>query len=340
MQLSQFHFDLPNELIARYPLKERSQSRLLCLNRHTGKIIHRQFTDLLDWLKPHDILVCNNSRVIPARLFGFKESGGQVEILVERILDAKRILVHLRASKKPKPGQFLLFARGIRLQMLKRVDELFELSLVEESRSILSVIESIGTIPLPHYMDRLPDEDDIERYQTIYAKEKGSVAAPTAGLHFDEALFAKIREKNVEIGYITLHVGAGTFKPVRVANIKDHRMHAEYIEVSAELCEKIKIAKAKGGRVIAVGTTSARSLETASQTGVLQPFYGETRLFLYPGAEFRCIDVLITNFHLPCSSLLMLVSAFGGHAAVMSAYQQAVAQKYRFYSYGDAMLVD
>lgn len=338
MKLNDFHYDLPDELIARFPLEKRSASKLLCLDSKTGAIMHRQFIDLLEFLESGDLLVCNNSRVIAARLLGQKSSGGKVEILVERILDAKRILVQARASKAPKVDNVLIFANEIRFTVLARHQDLFELQ-CEDDRHVLEVIEAIGQIPIPPYFSREPDANDKERYQTVYAAEKGSVAAPTAGLHFDIELLNQLRKKGVEIGYVTLHVGAGTFASVRVDDITEHRMHAEYIEVSQTLCEQIKATKARGKRVIAVGTTTARSLETASRSGVLQPFVGDTDIFIYPGYSFQCIDGLITNFHLPCSTLLMLVCAWGGYEAVLEAYKIAVQARYRFFSYGDAMFI-
>ncbi len=334
MHLTDFDYDLPDELIARYPLPERSASRLLCLNSSNGAVSHAKFTEICEYLSPGDLLVCNNSRVIPARLLGQKPTGGQVEVLVERVLDDKNVLAHLRASKTPKPGTYINFSDNIRFEMIGRRDNLFELRCVTGA-SVLNVIESIGHMPIPPYFQRTADDSDKERYQTIYADPKGSVAAPTAGLHFDQALFERLRANNIDIDYVTLHVGAGTFAPVRVENVTEHHMHAERILVSASLCEKIKKTKANGGRVIAVGTTTARSLETAA----LKPFSGETNIFIYPGYEFKCIDALITNFHLPCSTLLMLVCALGGYENVMSAYKEAIAHQYRFYSYGDAMLV-
>jgi S-adenosylmethionine:tRNA ribosyltransferase-isomerase len=338
MHLKDFYYDLPDELIARFPLAQRSASRLLCLNRKTGIITHQKFTDLINLLEPGDLLVCNNSRVIPARLIGQKVSGGRVEILVERILDENRILAQVKASKTPKAGSFLLFLPNVRFEVLQRHEDLFELR-CEDKRSVLELIEAIGQIPIPPYFARMPDANDKERYQTIYAESKGSVAAPTAGLHFDADLLARLRQKNIEIDFVTLHVGAGTFASVRVEDITQHRMHAEYIEVSAALCEKIKATKARGKRVIAVGTTTARSLETACRSGQVQAFLGDTDIFIYPGYSFQCIDALITNFHLPCSTLLMLVCAYGGHEAVLEAYKIAVHECYRFFSYGDAMFI-
>ncbi|EKD70608.1 MAG: hypothetical protein ACD_46C00482G0001 [uncultured bacterium] len=337
MQLSDFHFDLPPELIARYPLSQRSASRLLCVENNA--IIHRQFRDVLDLIQEGDLLVFNDTKVIPARLIGQKMTGGQAEVLVERILDKHRILAQVRVSKPPRIGDFLQFHHLVQLEVTDRVNQFYELKYNGDDQSILEVIETIGQIPLPPYMHRVPDENDKVRYQTIYAKHKGSVAAPTAGLHFDELLIEKLHEKNVQIGFLTLHIGAGTFAPVRVENIREHKMHPEYLEVPATLCEQIRETKSQGNRVIAVGTTSMRSLETANQSGEIAPYHGETSIFIYPGYEFRCVDALITNLHLPCSTLLMLVCAFGGYEQVMQAYGEAVAKKYRFYSYGDSMWV-
>lgn len=338
MRLADFDYHLPDELIARYPLPERSASRLLCLNGSNGSITHAKFADLTDYLLPGDLLVCNNSRVIPARLLGQKPTGGRIEVLVERILDDKRVLAHVKASKTPKPGTYLHFSDDVCFEMIGRQDDLFELRSVSD-KSVSDVIDAIGHIPIPPYFQRESDESDKERYQTIYADPKGSVAAPTAGLHFDQALFQKLQANNIDIAYVTLHVGAGTFVPVRVDDITQHHMHSERITVSMELCEKIYKTKANGGRVIAVGTTTVRSLETANLSGILKPFSGETNIFIYPGFEFKCVDALITNFHLPCSSLLMLVAALGGYQHVMTAYKEAIANKYRFFSYGDAMMV-
>lgn len=335
--LADFHYDLPEEQIARYPLEKRSDSRLLVLDKKSGEIRHQSFRDILSLVTPNDLIVCNNSRVIAARLFGNKVTGGQVEMLVERILDDKHILAHVRASKTPKTGSVLFFSDVI-FKVLGRKNDLFELR-VEDKRPVLEVIEMIGHIPIPPYFDRQSETLDKERYQTIYAKDKGSVAAPTAGLHFDEELFGSLARLPVEIDYVTLHVGAGTFSPVRVNDIRTHRMHSEYIEVSESLCEKINQTKARGGRVIAVGTTTARSLETASRSGKIQKYSGDTDIFIYPGFEFQCVDALITNFHLPASTLLMLVSAFGGYDSVLAAYRTAVIEKYRFFSYGDAMWI-
>jgi S-adenosylmethionine:tRNA ribosyltransferase-isomerase len=337
MQLSDFHYTLPPELIARYPLEKRTASRLLKLGPQ-GELTHSYFADLSDFISEKDLIVFNNSRVIPARLKGQKASGGRVEILVERILDEQKILVHLRASKTPAPGSFLLFADDTRFKVCGRQQNLFILE-CEGSFSALSVIERLGEIPLPPYLHRPAEESDKERYQTVYAQDKGSVAAPTAGLHFDETTLEQLKAKGVDLAFLTLHVGAGTFLPVRTENIFEHHMHPEYLQVSPEVCEKVRRTQAQGGRIIAVGTTTARSLETASRSGQIQPYSGDTDLFIYPGYTFHCVDLLITNFHLPESTLLMLVCALGGQEAVMQAYHEAVKEQYRFYSYGDAMLV-
>lgn len=338
MQLKDFDYELPSELIARYPLANRADSRLLCLDSQTGSLGHRSFKDLIGLISDKDLLVFNNTRVIPARLLGQKQTGGRIEVLVERILDAHRVLAHVRASKSPRPQSYLIFKDAIQFEVMGRHNELFELR-CDLPVPILEVIEKIGEIPIPPYFNRDPEESDKERYQTIYALHKGSVAAPTAGLHFDDELMQKLQEKGVGMGFVTLHVGAGTFAPVRVEDITQHRMHSEYLEISEDLCERVRKTKEKGGRVIAVGTTSARSLETASRSGRIQPFKGDTDIFIYPGYQFNCVDALITNFHLPCSTLLMLVAAFSGYEHIMQAYQQAVTEKYRFFSYGDAMFL-
>jgi S-adenosylmethionine:tRNA ribosyltransferase-isomerase len=337
MQLKDFQYDFPADLIARYPLANRSDSRLLSLNGQTGAVDHKKFKDLPSLLTPKDLIVFNNTRVIPARLLGHKETGGKIEVLVERILDHQRIVGLLRSSKTPKIGSFI-HLNNTRFEILARHQDLYELRCVED-KPVLEVIEELGQIPLPPYFQRDAEASDLDRYQTVYAEHKGSVAAPTAGLHFDDAMFAKLKAEGIETAYLTLHVGAGTFMPVRVENIHEHKMHSEYIEVSAGLCEKIKQTKANGGRVIAVGTTTLRSLETASLSGEIKPFSGETSIFIYPGFKFNCVDALFTNFHAPASSLLMLVSAFAGYTHIMNAYQSAIKEKYRFFSYGDAMFL-
>ncbi|AQZ94696.1 tRNA preQ1(34) S-adenosylmethionine ribosyltransferase-isomerase QueA [Halopseudomonas phragmitis] len=336
MRVSDFHFDLPDQLIARHPLPERRASRLLCLDGPSGELAHRRFVDLLDLLQPGDLLVFNNTRVIPARLFGHKETGGQLEILVERLLDSRRVLAHVRSSKSPKPGSRILIEGGAQALMQARHEALFELAFDED---VLPLLERVGHMPLPPYIDRPDETADRERYQTVYAEKAGAVAAPTAGLHFDRELLAAIAAKGVESAQVTLHVGAGTFQPVRVERIEDHHMHSEWLEVSDAVVAAVEACKARGGRVVAVGTTSVRSLETAAQSGQLKPFSGDTDIFLYPGKPFHVVDALVTNFHLPESTLLMLVSAFAGYPQTMAAYQAAVAQEYRFFSYGDAMFI-
>jgi S-adenosylmethionine:tRNA ribosyltransferase-isomerase len=338
MKLNEFDFELPNELIARYPLENRTDSRLLCLNKTSGDVVHRQFSDLLNVLSPKDLLVFNNTKVIPARWFGIKASGGKVEILLERMLEENHFLAHVKASKSPKPGSSLILDGNIHVDVISRQGALFELACLDE-RAVFDLLESYGHVPLPPYMERGDTAFDKDRYQTVYAKHKGAVAAPTAGLHFDEPLLEKIKAMGVDNAFLTLHVGAGTFQPVREEIIDNHQMHAEYIEVSAEVRDKVQAAKARGGRVIAVGTTSVRSLESASQSGEIEAFQGESTLFIYPGYKYRCVDAMITNFHLPKSSLLMLLCAFAGYEQTMYAYQTAINEKYRFYSYGDAMWV-
>lgn len=336
MRVADFHFDLPEHLIARHPLSERRASRLLVLDGASGEMAHRGFADLLDYLRPGDLMVFNNTRVIPARLFGQKASGGKLEILVERVLDSHRVLAHVRSSKSPKPGSTILIDGGAEATMLARHDALFELGFAEE---VLPLLERVGHMPLPPYIDR-PDEDaDRERYQTVYAQHAGAVAAPTAGLHFDQALLDAIAAKGVERAFVTLHVGAGTFQPVRVERIEDHHMHSEWLEVKQDVVDAVAACRARGGRVIAVGTTSVRSLESAARDGQLKPFSGDTDIFLYPGRPFHVVDALVTNFHLPESTLLMLVSAFAGYQETMAAYGAAVEQGYRFFSYGDAMFI-
>ncbi|WP_350238220.1 tRNA preQ1(34) S-adenosylmethionine ribosyltransferase-isomerase QueA [Pectobacterium colocasium] len=343
MRVADFSFELPESLIAHYPQAERSGCRLLSLDGPTGNLTHGVFTDLLDKLNPGDLLVFNNTRVIPARLFGRKASGGKLEVLVERVLDEHRVLAHVRASKAPKPGTTLLLGddESVKATMAARHDALFELHF-DDSRDVLSILNDIGHMPLPPYIDR-PDEDaDRELYQTVYSQRPGAVAAPTAGLHFDKPMLAGLREKGIEMAFVTLHVGAGTFQPVRVDAIEDHIMHAEYAEVPQDVVDAVLACKARGNRVIAVGTTSVRSLESAaqaSQNAPIEPFFGDTKIFIYPGYHYRIIDALVTNFHLPESTLIMLVSAFAGYQNTMSAYRQAVAEQYRFFSYGDAMFI-
>jgi S-adenosylmethionine:tRNA ribosyltransferase-isomerase len=343
MNVKDFSFELPDELIARYPQPERSASRLLCLNGTTGAVAHETFKNIVAQIRPGDLLIFNDTRVIPARMLGEKVSGGKVEVLVERIIDEHRVLAHLRSNRSPKPGAKMILEGAVEVEMIGRQDALFELQFNTEE-PVLNVLEQYGHMPLPPYIDR-PDEDsDRERYQTVYNKKPGAVAAPTAGLHFDESILNQLREKGAEFAYVTLHVGAGTFQPVRVDNIEEHHMHSEYAEVPEETIAAIEATRARGGRVIAVGTTSVRSLESAAQAAKqkgepLQPFFSDTDIFIYPGYEFQVVDAMITNFHLPESTLIMLVSAFAGREHVLAAYAAAVQERYRFFSYGDAMFV-
>ncbi|MGD8796672.1 MAG: tRNA preQ1(34) S-adenosylmethionine ribosyltransferase-isomerase QueA [Thiohalophilus sp.] len=342
MRRQDFQFELPEELIAQFPAAQRRASRLLCLDGVSGELEDRQFADLPALLNPGDLLVLNDTRVIPARLFGQKESGGRVEVLVERLLTGHELLAHVRASKSPKPGTALILSPTVRASMLGREGELFHLRITDESnpgRALLAILEELGHMPLPPYIRRTDESADRERYQTVFAERPGAVAAPTAGLHFDQAMLEQLVEQGIEISRITLHVGAGTFQPVRVENIQEHHMHAEWIEVNETVCRQVKETRERGGRVIAVGTTSVRSLESAAREGRLQPFSGDTDIFIYPGYEFQIVDALITNFHLPESTLLMLVCAFAGYDNVMQAYRHAVQQHYRFFSYGDAMFL-
>ncbi len=336
MQVADFYFELPDALIARHPLAERRASRLLVLDGESGQMSHRNFADLLGYVRPGDLMVFNNTRVIPARLFGQKASGGKLEILVERVTGNRSVLAHVRSSKSPKPGSQILLDGGGAAEMVARHDALFELIFDED---VLSLLERIGHMPLPPYIDRPDDAADRERYQTVYAQRAGAVAAPTAGLHFDEPLLDALRDAGVQTAYVTLHVGAGTFQPVRVERIEEHHMHREWLEVTQEVVDAVAACRARGGRVIAVGTTSVRSLETAARDGELKPFSGDTDIFIYPGKTFHVVDALVTNFHLPESTLLMLVSAFAGYPETMAAYAEAVAQRYRFFSYGDAMFI-
>lgn len=340
MLVKEFSFELPEQLIASEPQAERSASRLLVMDRQTGDLQHHIFKDILQLLNPGDLLVFNNTRVIPARLFGEKSSGGKVEVLVERLLAGQRFLAHIRASKAPKPGTELLLENSARVIMQQRHDTLFELELLGDE-PVLAMLERLGHMPLPPYIARPDTEEDKARYQTVYNEKPGAVAAPTAGLHFDQPLLDQLKAKGIEFGFVTLHVGAGTFQPVRVDSVLEHKMHAEYIEVEQAVVDAIAACKARGNKVVAVGTTSVRSLESAAQQhgGVLKPYHGDTQIFIYPGYEFQVIDALITNFHLPESTLIMLVSAFSQRAHVMRAYQTAITEGYRFYSYGDAMFI-
>ncbi len=342
MQLADFHFDLPAELIAHHPPAQRSGSRLLAMDRHSGAVQHHRFTDLPQLLQSGDLLVFNNTRVIPARLFAVKVSGGKLEVLLERVMTENRVLAQVRGSKALKDGSsFHLHDRDdtvVEVRVDGRDGDFLVLQF-PMSLDLMALLDRVGHMPLPPYIKRADEKADRERYQTVYAEKAGAVAAPTAGLHFDEDLLAALRNKGISTAAVTLHVGAGTFQPVRVDNIADHRMHAEYLEVSESVCTAVRECRARGGRVVAVGTTTVRSLETASQSREILPFRGDTRIFIYPGYTFRSVDALITNFHLPESTLLMLVSAFSTREHVMAAYAEAISQKYRFFSYGDAMLL-
>jgi len=328
---------LPKELIAQQPLAQRSDSRLLFLNRITSAIHDQVMRDLPSLLNAGDLMVFNDTRVLPARLFAHKATGGRVEILVERMLDDHNCLAQVRVSKTPRPGSILLLEDGTELEVQGRESEFFKLH--SAKMPLASLLQKLGHMPLPPYIERADSLQDQERYQTVYASKPGSVAAPTAGLHFDQGLLQALEEKGVSRVNLTLHVGAATFQPVRVEQVEDHQMHAEYLEVPESVCQAVTETRARGGRVIAVGTTSVRSLETAAASGELKPFAGDSRIFIYPGYQFKVVDGMITNFHLPESTLLMLVSAFAGMEPIRLAYQHAVNQRYRFFSYGDAMLI-
>jgi S-adenosylmethionine:tRNA ribosyltransferase-isomerase len=344
MKTSDFDYILPPDLIAQHPATTRTASRMLHLDGNTGTLADQQFIDLPNFIRPNDIFIFNDTKVIKARLHGQKETGGTVEVLVERILpDADGVsrvaLSHVRASKSPKPGSKIAFAQGITATMTHRVDDLFALNFAGD-KSVYEVLELIGEVPLPPYITHEADDVDESRYQTVYAKVDGSVAAPTAGLHFDEAMLETLKARGANLVYVTLHVGAGTFRPVRDDDIAKHVMHSERYSVSEEAVNAIDKARANGGRVIAVGTTSMRTLESASASGTLRAGASETALFITPGFQFQTVDRLITNFHLPKSTLMMLVSAFAGYENTMRAYRHAVDARYRFFSYGDAMLIE
>ncbi|WP_299342724.1 tRNA preQ1(34) S-adenosylmethionine ribosyltransferase-isomerase QueA [uncultured Pseudoxanthomonas sp.] len=338
MKKSDFHFELPEALIAQAPLPERSASRLLVVPPGEVPFVDRHVRDLPEWVRPGDLLVFNDTRVIPARLFGQKESGGRVEILIERLLPDNAARAQVGASKSPKPGSRIQLDAGGEAEVVGRDGEFYQLRF-HVPGALESWLQKAGRLPLPPYIQREPGQDDDERYQTVFARELGAVAAPTAGLHFDDALLSTLREQGVEFGHVTLHVGAGTFQPMRVDNIHEHHMHSEWLNVGAALVEQVRATRARGGRVIAVGTTVVRALESAMRDGELHPFAGETQIFIFPGYRIRSIDALVTNFHLPESTLLMLVSAFAGKDRIMAAYAHAVREQYRFFSYGDAMLL-
>jgi S-adenosylmethionine:tRNA ribosyltransferase-isomerase len=338
LKKSDFHFELPDELIAQAPLAERSASRLLVVDAPNGALEDRRFSDLVELLAPGDLLVFNDTRVIPARLYGRKETGGAVEILIERITGAYEARVQLGVSKKPKAGSRILLDDGSGATVTGRDGEFFVLKF-DADEPIEKRLVKLGRMPLPPYIARDADAADAERYQTVYARETGAVAAPTAGLHFDKPLLDALAARGVGFGFVTLHVGAGTFQPIRAERIENHVMHSEWLNVGAELVEKIRDTRERGGRVVAVGTTVVRALESATREGELAPFAGETRIFIFPGYRIASVDALVTNFHLPESTLLMLVSAFAGRERVLAAYRHAVEQRYRFFSYGDAMLI-
>ena len=337
MKKSDFKYLLPEALIAQKPLAERDGSRLLCMDRNTSVTIDRQFSDFIDLINERDVLVFNDTKVIPARLFGNKQSGGKVEILIERILDDYHAIAHVKASKSPKPGTLIKLDKGFQCLVQGRVDDLFLLEF--DDFKVLELLEQIGHIPLPPYITRADDESDLTRYQTVFAKESGAVAAPTAGLHFDLAMMNKIKAKGAQIVFVTLHVGSGTFQPMRVEDLSEHIMHKEFFAVNQETVDAVKLARVRGGRVVAIGTTAVRALESASKSGVLVAGFGDTDLFITPGYQFNSVDAILTNFHLPESTLLMLVSAFAGYQSIMGAYNHAIDHSYRFFSYGDAMFL-
>ena len=346
MNRTDFNYQLPTELIAQYPLEERTASRLLCLDGCSGALSHKQFVDLPGLLSPEDLLVFNNTRVIPARLWGRKETGGRLEILIERLTGSHTAVAHIRSSKSPKPGSHIILSptegaapSAYRLQVTARRGALFCLS-SSGGAPLSDILRELGHMPLPPYIQREDELADKTRYQTVFAETDGAVAAPTAGLHFSEELLAQCDAIGIRRATVTLHVGAGTFQPVRADKIEDHVMHAEYVEVDETVCRAVRETRERGGKVVAVGTTAVRSLESASRaSGTIEPFCGDTDIFIYPGYKFHSVDTLVTNFHLPESTLLMLVSAFAGREHIMEAYRQAVKSAYRFFSYGDAMYI-
>jgi S-adenosylmethionine:tRNA ribosyltransferase-isomerase len=338
MKKSDFFYSLPGNLIAQKPLAQRSASRLLQLDKCSGKLLDSHFSDFLTRLQKNDLVVFNNTKVIPARLFAYKSSGGKVEILIERIETNQLALAHIRASKAPKPGSLLMLSNASTCQVIEREQDLFRLHF-NNCNDLLSLLNQIGHIPLPPYIARADDAEDLERYQTLFAKQAGAVAAPTAGLHFDQEALNFLDNAGVAKAYVTLHVGSGTFQPVREDNLENHIMHKEFYHVAEETVSAIQNTKANGGRVIAIGTTVVRALESAAATGKLVAGNGDTRLFITPGYHFKVVDAMLTNFHLPESTLLMLISAFAGYDHVMQAYQYAIQREYRFFSYGDAMAI-
>lgn len=339
MRTSDFDFELPSELIAQFPAEKRSGSRLLCLDGHSGEVHDRMFRDLPTLLSPGDLLVFNDTRVIKARLNGVKQSGGKVEVLVERMLDIHRALAHVRASHSPKPGGRLTLEGEVEVEVLGRQEDLFELKFLGET-PLAELLERHGKLPLPPYIVHAADMTDEERYQTVYARAPGAVAAPTAGLHFDDEVMQMLAAKGIEKAFVTLHVGAGTFQPVRVEEVSQHKMHSEWYEIPQATVDAIRRTRDRGGKVVAVGTTAMRALESAARMGELTEGSGDTDIFITPGYRFKVVDRLLTNFHLPRTTLLMLVSAFAGREHVLAAYRHAVEQRYRFFSYGDAMLIE
>lgn len=339
MRLDDFDYELPRELIAQTPARERRASRLLHLDGNSGAFSDRQFREITTLLQPGDVMVLNNTRVIKARLTGRKKTGGQIEVLIERVLSSDRALAQIRASHPPREGSTVLLGDSVEALVAARRAGFFELRFMNCS-DVFALLERHGSVPLPPYIEHTPHAVDEARYQTVYAREPGAVAAPTAGLHFDEALLSQLSESGVAIVYLTLHVGAGTFQPVRTEDVEEHEMHAEWYQVPQAVLDAVSNARNTGGRVLAVGTTALRALETAAAGGELQAGFGETRLFIFPGYRFRVVDRLLTNFHLPRSTLLMLVSAFGGMDNIRRAYHHAISARYRFFSYGDAMLIE
>ena len=337
MKKSDFTYQLPDALIAQKPLAERDASRLLCMDKNSGQITDRQFTDFIDLINDNDLLVFNDTKVIPARLYGKKQSGGKIEILIERLLDDHHALAHVKASKSPKAGALIELDQGYSCTVQGRADDLFILEFAD--MTLMKLLDLIGHIPLPPYITRADDVSDLTRYQTVFAKEAGAVAAPTAGLHFNDALMAKIKALNIQTAFVTLHVGSGTFQPVRAENLADHVMHKEYFAVPQATVDAVQHTRERGGRVIAIGTTAVRALESASTSGQLMAGFGDTALFITPGYAFKSVDALLTNFHLPESTLLMLISAFAGYDEIRNAYQHAIKESYRFFSYGDAMFL-
>jgi len=338
LQISDFHYLLPSELIAQFPTKTRTESKLLFLNKKTGETQDLLFPALIDLLEPSDLLVFNNTHVIPARLYGKKKTGGKIEILIERILSEKEALVHVKSNKKCKIPMEIQFDENINATLFEKDEDFFKIKF-DMTCSLLNLLDERGHVPLPPYIHRSDTKDDQLRYQTIYAKIPGAIAAPTAGLHFDESFFSMLKAKKIQTAFVTLHVGSGTFKPVKCENIKDHKMHREWMCIDEDTCRLVLETKKKGGRVIAVGTTSVRCLEAVARQGELRAFSGETDLFIYPGFKFNIVDGLVTNFHLPCSTLLMLVCAFASREDVLRAYQHAVQHRYHFFSYGEAMCI-